>query len=367
MSKEKKVIKKLNQVLEVLSKERLTFSQQDKLIKLVKRECETASTASDKTESNKEYKSPLYLYRFLHEYNQDPVLKYTCHLIDDDEIIEEIKKECGTSDYDFNSHQKLIYKSFKKLAEKNSINEKVYKLIENYLNGGTWSSDKITEGWNSEGIRKWSEQNPGKIPNPGENIMHKYKNPGYKLQKSFKSKILWGKITNFSHLVLHFKHLFHIREDNSLINIVKRINSEEFESKVDFKYPNFIENIELFTDVDKLMQAYKKIIWMCIKENKIGNPKIELSFFRENSQVKFSIHHKNSTYHKTCYDQQRRIGKDLDQLIKNQINGLCDFYLEADFGKNNFKRINLWDGNVRTCVSIDKMKGVKFLLVFKTE
>ena len=50
------------------------------------------------------YASPKNIQQFLQDYNQDPVLKYTCHLIDADEDISNINNECDSDTNDFSKH-----------------------------------------------------------------------------------------------------------------------------------------------------------------------------------------------------------------------------------------------------------------------
>ena len=135
---------------------------------------------------------------------------------------------------------------------------------------------------------------------------------------------------------------------------------------VDFSPSNFFENIELLTDVDKLIQAYKKIISICSDNQNIKfgeKTLVELSFYEQDEHSYFSIHHTNSQYGKTVRNAIERIGKDQASLIENQINGLCDLFIEADFGDNQYFRINLCDKKKKTeRQEIDKIQGVKYIM-----
>lgn len=55
----------------------------------------------------------------------------------------------------------------------------------------------------------------------------------------------------------------------------------------------------------------------------------------------------------------------MTNLIKNQINGLCDLYLYADFGNRHYAKINLWNGQPKISTSLDFYKGVEYKLKFK--
>ena len=128
------------------------------------------------------YVSPQHIQSFLRDYNQDDVLKYTCHLIDTDEIIKDICSECGSEKYDFQKHKKLICNRFYSLRkrykdEERFLNPNMITLINTYLTGKdmkgnttSWSSNAIQVNWSSEQLEDWSNNNPYIIPNPGKNI-----------------------------------------------------------------------------------------------------------------------------------------------------------------------------------------------------
>lgn len=327
------------------------------------------------------YKNPKSLQEFLIAYNQDPILKYTCHLIDSDEAINDICKECGTESYDFIKHSELIEQKFKGLKSRfkdDNITEKIIALITVYLTGhcgddSQWSSNHVKENWKCEGLMAWAKENVGKIPNPGRNIARKQKSAGYRMESSFRSIYNGRRILTFCDLVIFFKSMFHIRRDNSLKTIIEYIDKtdttiteEKPEYEISFSKERYQENAELFTDVDKLCQVYKKILKMC-KKNQPDHSEatqIELSFYNDGTYTYFEIHHLNTIYGKSASATIHRRGSDHTNLIENQVNGLCDLFIEADFGNGDYENINLWDGNKMECKKIDAMKGVKYILRF---
>ena len=339
-----------------------------------------------------EYIDPHNLQYFLRSFNQDDILKYTCHLIDADEAIKVICEECNTNEYDYFKHIEIIKKRYKDLLDtfkKQNIqpSTNMATLINVYLTGEdlkgknidksgnliSWSSNRISINWNSEDLRQWAKGNPHIIPNPGMNIKRKQRNSGFYLNNAIKSEIDGSRIKSFSELVIFFKNQFHIRKDNSLYSIVKKTNEKLDYKNVDISFleNKFIESVELFTDVDKIIQAYKKIIYLCVqqrKEQEATEPiKIELSFYDDGTKSKyFCIHHKNSIYGKDLISTKQRIGKDQSELIRNQINGLCDLYLKAKFENGQTAMINLWDKNKQiTSEEIEKdFEGVKYILKF---
>lgn len=338
-----------------------------------------------------EYICPKNLQHFLRDFNQDDVLKYTCHLLDSKEDIENILKECNVEKYSFLLHLKLIRKHFRDLTWKykeNSIQLSRYMvtLISVYLTDAdfyghkidkdgkkiSWSANNIEITWACDDIIKWANDNPGIIPNPGDNIATQQENSGYILPRRFRSKITGTPIKSFSELTLFFKSLFHIRYDNSLQSILTVVNNQwnPKDVQISFSDKQFNNSVELLTDVDKLIQAYKGIIDLCIKnrdKNK-GPILIELSFYDdlESDSTFLVIHHVNSVYKKTSKNSIERIGTQQSPIISKFINGLCDLYIEALFSDGRCGRINLWDKNDKFEYTPlkEQITGVKYILKF---
>lgn len=321
----------------------------------------------------KKYNDPADLSKFLIAYNQDPVLKYTCHEIDDNEVIEDIIDKYNGSEYDFFEHHKLIQKSYQKLVNKHRIHPNVYSRIYTYLNGGdkTWGAEFINVNWNSQGILVWAQTNNGMVPNPGDNLKNKTKNRGYRLPKPFISQYTGERVADFSNLTTYFKHLFHIRGDNTLKNIIKRVNQKDkWDDRIVFEldHEDFRENLELFTDVDKLVQAYKSIIKMILEvvsRHNLERPRIRISFNQKNDIITLSIHHLNTVFKKTPENLKNRLGDSMTRLITSKINGLADLYLKADFDHGKYAELNLWNGNQININLIEEFKGAEFRLEFK--
>ena len=328
------------------------------------------------------YTSPKNIQQFLQDYNQDPVLKYTCHLIDADEVISNINNECDSDTYDFSKHIKLIKKhllSLLKSYEERSIflSPNLISLIHVYLTGKdikgenkTWSANKIDVGWGCDMLNSWANQNPGIIPNPGPNIVRKQKNSGFSLASAFLSETTGARIKSFSQLVIFFKSQFHIRSDNSLKSILIYVNQRWSDTEVIFSFSKerFNDNMELLTDVDKLIQSYIKIINLCIEcKSDKGPIHVELSFYddQDSGHSFFEIHHQNTCYKKTLKNSMERIGESQARLIEKQINGLCDLFVEAVFSDGIGARINLWDNDPSfNYTAINSVQGVKYVLRF---
>lgn len=343
----------------------------------------TSNTPVDDSDAHRpgikdSYLSPKNLQRFLMKYNQNPILKYTSHLIDSDEVIESICEECETDTYNFNSHCELIREQYRYLLRELNFNENyiprnMIGLISAYLgfSGEKWSSGTFDVSWRDAGLMKWAEEHPGKVPCPGKNIARKQRCNGYRLEKPYKSPLTGAPLSMFSELVLCFKSLFHIRLDNSLKKLISYKN-KELEGNTSIPFPevvfteNFRENLELFTDVDKLLQAYADVVKICAEKCEGDDrAKLQLSFYEEGEDKFFVIHHVNSVYGKSMTNATERIGESQTLLIQSKINGMCDLYIEADFGNGEYARVNLWDESpYLQAEEIDKMEGVKYILKF---
>ena len=332
---------------------------------------------NDSSGDGVKYKSPKDTHDFLVAYNQDSILKYTCHNIDDEDVINEINKECGVAEYDFDKHLHIIQDHFNLLKKGRYIHYRILNLISAYLTGKTmkgeaseWSSSNVQENWSCLQLKEWARKNPHIVPNPDDNIASKYRNSGFKLTKPYKSSLSGAPITKFSQSVLYFKSLFHIKEDNSLKSIIEYVNKVEKykENGIDIYFDeNFLEKTELFAYVDALVQAYKAIIKICMnyaKSNGLDNPIFNLSFYEEFDKKCFSVHHLNTEYGKTKNDAVSRIGESQMRLIKSHINGLCDLYIQASFKDDSSYEINLWNGENRSYEKIDDIQGVKYIMKF---
>lgn len=324
------------------------------------------------------YYFPKSSYLFLFNYNQNKILKSTCHDIDSDELAN-ILAYCKTEKYNFNRHLEEIIKAYERHEKKYFAPTNLKTMFRVYLTGKNykgdflngWTSDAIKINWSCEDLRKWSEKNPGIAPNPSEGIIEEYENTGFEFNR-IESKLTGQFIQSFSQIVIHFKHLFHIRSDNSLRAIINRKNQiEQWDEKIDFIIDDkiFPKNIEHFTDIDKLVQAYKRVILLVletVKKHQLEKPKIKLSASVDSENFKFSIHHLNSIYQKSIINTVERLGQSYGNLIENQVNGLCELYLRADFGQMDLAEINLWNGKPRIPKPFvdDNFTGVEHLFIF---
>jgi hypothetical protein len=347
--------------------ERLKQIEQKLISKIPLGEEQVIIDHSSKQADLPDYIDPSQLSIFLRAYNQDSMLKYTCHEIDADGLIS-INQKCATETFNLGKYQEQITNSFKNLVKQYSIPKNIWALINGYVNGGKeWSSDNIKLNWKSLDLIDWSNNNIGAVPNPDNGMVMQYNNLGFEFTP-FRSNIFETTIGSFSQLVIHFKNLFHIRADNSLKRLIMNLNTlNGWDNQIEFSFEKFRDNIEFFTDVDKLLQAYKKIISIILDVSEsynFGKPNIELFLSEVDDIILFSIHHRNSTYKKTIRNTIERTGQKHTELIKKQINGICNLYIRADFENNEFARINLWNGEDRKAEMIEKFSGVEYQLIF---
>lgn len=324
------------------------------------------------------YINPYHLYKFLFEYNQNPVLRSTCHDIDSEEL-KKINKYCNSDSYDFKKHLKKIIEAFDENEKALFAPPHVKALIRGYLTGKDYQGNQLKRGWSSESIEinwssaklaDWIAKNPDVPPNLNENIAGDREVVLLDIEPQINSPITHDPIQSFTQLVLHFKNLFHLKSGRqSLRAIIDRVNSiKKWIEKVEFEIiaQEFPNNLEHFTDVDKLIQAYNKLLQLIIEQHQDDKkPKVKLRFYEENQRVFLSVHHLNGQYNKTvqnCIDRPH--GRDYKNLISSQINGLCNLYLKADFGSQEFAAINLWDGKKLEARKLNSFKGVEHILEF---
>ncbi|WP_026777253.1 hypothetical protein [Polaribacter sp. Hel_I_88] len=307
------------------------------------------------------YVNPAGIYKYLLDYNNNLILKSTCHKIDSNEL-KIINEHCGVEIYDFNKHLLIINEAFE-IHDKKYAPAFIKSFIRLYLTGKDfygneigaivkgkklgWTEDTIEFSWSNEELKKWAEKNVTMPPCPSEGLARKHKNLGFEFEGTIENSYKRN-ISTFSKLIIHFKKMFHIKSDNALRNLIIQQNEiKEWNDKIEFiiNEEDFPLNIELFTYVERVVQAYNKIIELAL-EKATGKPKIKLTFQEDEKVVEFKIHHLNNRFSKSNIGIKERLhGQVYKNIIINQINGLCDLFVHADLDQNNFFRFNVWDEN----------------------
>lgn len=377
---EKVVFNKPDQYLLSTTVSTLNYDDIEELIvEEFENKTEASFIFSNKGYNLPQFLNPYHLYNFLFEYNQNKILRTTCHDIDSNEL-ETILEFCKTETYEFKEHLKNIHDAYSNHERTHISPYQVKALIRGYLTGKDykgdpikgWSSKNIKINWSSDELFKWANINIETPPNLNEEIAG-VKELELLEFSQINSAITVTPIQNFTQLVLHFKNLFHIKSGlQSLREIIKRVNSEKNwleKADIEFDENRFTNNLEHFTDVEKLTQAYNKIMGLVIDQHKLNEkPKVKLRYYQDNLKVTFSIHHLNGVYNKTIENTIERLGQTYTALIRNQINGLCNFHLKADFGNQQFAEINLWNGKDRESKPMQAFEGVEHIMEFpKTE
>lgn len=336
------------------------------------------SQSEIKTNNLPKYFPPYYLYKFLLEYNQNPILRTTCHEVDTNELLS-ILEFCNKESYNLDDHLKLIISEYQKHEDTYKAPPQSKALIRGYLSGKNyygnateWGSNKIKINWSSTEISKWATENPQTPPNSSTSLLREKKIKKFEINPNIKSPLTEKPIQSFNQLVLHFKNLLHVKSGpQSLYEIIKRVNDEKkWSEKVEFKINinEFSNNLEHFLDLEKFIQAYNKFIELTIEQNKPNQkPIVELKYFGNNKRVIFSINHLNGVYNKTIENTIERLGQTYTSLINNQLNGLCNLILKADFGNQKYAEVNLWDGKNRTFSKLSTFQGVEHQLIFLKE
>lgn len=322
----------------------------------------------DISESSQDLKyiDPKNLSEFLLEYNQDQILKYTCHTIDSIESFNNILNECQTEKYEFKKHLELIHKRYNRLTYKfkDKVLKNIVGLISRYI--GTYDieegwSNNIKIKWISSELELWCKQHPEKVPNPLETFQNeKFRFETIALKNG-------DSISNFSDLVIYFKNLFHIKSTNPLKPLIEESIFFNFNDEDEYKFmyaEDFSEKIDLFTYTEALIQAFNKIIDMSKRyyENEPLIVKLCFDYDKNNLKVFKIIILNSKVFGKNFIDF--RSGDDIQNLIKYQINGLCNFYIKAYFDdKRSNGFVNIWDGKPMEYEKIEEeIEGVEFIL-----
>ena len=323
------------------------------------------------------YIHPYQLFKFLFEYNQNPVLRSTCHDIDSDSI-QKINEYCKTEVYDYSKHLDKIIEAFNEHEKNYFGGGKVNALIRVYLTGKVykgneqkegWTTDKIKVNWSSPELIEWTKKHLNTPPNINQDIAANQEIELFPLNPQLNSELSSLPIQNFTQLVLHFKNLFHLKSgQQSLKLVLERVNhARNWKKKIEIEFDesNFYDNLEHFTDVNRLIQAYNKILQLIVDQHGgEDKPRVNLRFYEKDKNIYFSIHHQNSVYNKTIQNTIDRLGQTYSNLIDKQLNGLCNFILKADFGNGNYSEINLWDGKIREAKKLNSFTGVEHIFEF---
>ncbi|MEV4887298.1 hypothetical protein MRBLMN1_005880 [Chitinophaga ginsengisegetis] len=316
------------------------------------------------------YKHPLNLIGFLVDFNKNVILKSTTHPIDSN-MLGNLLESMKITRYNYKKHLQYIGAEY----------EVLMKVKRNYLPKGTigkmkeflisskkgWSEDNILMGWPSPEVANWCLSHPEHCPSPSEDMDY----PGCELNRPIPLKS-GKKLGTFSDVINHFKTQIECRNSSSLDRLLAYENSQRF-SGININIEQVQGGIQFYTDVEKILQAYNHLIYLCIemhkkKQNSVHEMRIEVALKRCNDGGKhliiLSILDKDAEFEKDIESLLSRYGNTFSGIIANQINGLCDLELVADFRSGISAKVSIWPRN-EICQRLDsKVGGVQYNLIF---
>jgi hypothetical protein len=345
-------------------------------IELVTGESEMKTGRQDK-DKLPAYIDPVNTSLFLSKYNKNIVLKSTSHKVDED-LLSDLLSTIKINEYSYEEHIKHIEREYRRLKYNKTVAPSLMAKMNEYLlneKGTGWSKDNIKVSWQSEALIKWATENPHECPNPDKDLNQN----GYELEEVIALEN-GDMLSTFNDVISVIKNQTEFRDQNDLKNIVERNNIELAEkygldNANAFDTSKMKEGIRFYSDVEKVEQAYKNIIKMCVNYHEFDAKRDDKPQFRIRLEEKkrsgksiiiFSIRHLNSTFGKTIQSSVDRYGKDFTNLINKQINGLCDWRLTAKFPNNKLATISIWPRNKDNTSYKDDVDfaGVKFELIF---
>ena len=306
------------------------------------------TAASNSPANSTKYDNPKETHSFLMSYNQDSVLRHTCHEIGSEELRQINQDIIKTKKYCYTTHRKQITQAWTNLKETRAP-KRLKAMIDAYLTGDDkWSSDKIELSWGNQTLMEWCNEHPGVPPNANRALLQTTNTPQLLLPKAF----TWGgnPVQSFTDLVLNFKNRLHIRNESSLAALLTTRNNKILqEEKIDVALvPGFGKKIEIFTHVDQLLNGYKTILgyykeqWKAEHQDK-KMPVINVSIKENSDKVFLYIQQQGTVYRKTIHSTVNRPrGSDYMGLIQRNLNGNCDLKVKALFADNNKYEIEIW-------------------------
>lgn len=369
---------KIEFILELLKGKYFEGSERDRFMGLVLQEINEMEQPTQKKDAKNttnmevgrnKYIDPRNTSLFLKKFNQNIILKSTTHRIDQD-LLNDLLKELSINSYEYFKHIEGIRREFNALSEEiGYIHRGLYAKLKKYLfnEGEGWSSLSIQEGWSSPGVVSWCEQNKGKCPNPDTDLG--YNEYEFDLISDTSESMVFG---SFNGIISHFKKSIEFRDERDIKTSIEAINIQHFE-KYQFDTSQMKSGIRFYSDVEKVKQAYKKIIKMSISahSDKSRPPLFTVELHEQSISneecVVLRVTHGNNVFGITIESLIDRYGKDFSQIIKNQINGLCDLRLSAFFPNDTYGAGMVWPktNNGSEWVQENKQgEGVTFELIF---
>lgn len=264
------------------------------------------------------------LPKFLKSLNIGIFTKYLTHKIDSD-AYSSLRDKLG-GEYVYEEHLKKIKESFEELTKKYKINKQIFAKINTYINGGKsgWSEDNIQMNWSHPELLEWVKHHPNIPPAPDEDLG----------KESFSFK-LGDEIKSFSDLIIKFKNQIHIRKENSFRNIIRKAN-RDYKLSIDFD--NIDDRIDFYTDVEKLMQMFKKCFYW-IKNSDEPQKKVKIDIKVDDNYIYIYIFHLNSIFGQSR--ETLRFGEKSHSLME-KANGICNVSIITNFSGGQYEELPVW-------------------------
>jgi hypothetical protein len=355
-------------------------TDQNRIIKSVELGQSLSKSESKKSEEPEvnhlpPYVDPKATTRFLLEFNQNLILKPCTHPVDSN-LLEDILQELNLETYSFKKHREAIEKEYRKLSSKyfkrasDNLRTKIYSyLIGDKKGNGSWSADSIKYSWSCNELKEWALNNPGKVPNPDSDLDY----TGFKIPRL---KLANGeKYTKWNDLVLYFKKQLTISLENNLEDLISSWVKEwcdENQKEIDLSFETMNKGVRFDTDVEKIKQLILQLCRICTKYDEKSDKKTSLKISqREESKsgrvLVLAVCHQKSIFRKSLNSTLGRpIGKDLRPILSNQINGLCDWSIKAEFSGQEYAEVQIWPRPSEDYESkrLDTFEGVQYEFKF---
>jgi len=284
---------------------------------------------------------------FLRSLNANDYTKFLTHSVDSADV-SKLKNLLDCENYNFEIHLKKIKEVFDVLTKKDShykeffpelrsyyLSRGIYTKIRQYIYGPTWSLEKnIKMHWSHPKIQEWTNENYGKAPSANEESM------GYEgfyfHSSSFKKQM------SFSDLILYFKNEIHIRSTNSLYGLINDIYNNpdnSLRTSIDIEN-NVSDNLDFYTDVEKLRSAIKLILELIVERHSLNNKPRVIFNISIGDEIILSILHFGNTFRQS--KDTLRYGKSFCNLI-TLLNGICEIDLFAKFSDSKSYHLKLWE------------------------
>lgn len=285
---------------------------------------------------------------FLRRLNSNDFTKFLTHSIDSTDI-SKLKHLLNSDVYNFELHLKKIKEVFDVLTIRDSAHKEnfpdllsyflpkgIYTKIKQYIYGKTWSlENNIKMYWSHPNIKEWTIDNFGKAPSAKEESLN--------YEGFYFHSTAFNKQMSFCDLILFFKNEIHIRNTNSLYNLINNIyNNPNYSFKKLLIIENNVsDNLDFYTDVEKVRVAIRLILELIVEKHSLENkPIVIFNVSVGDEEITLSILHLGNSFVQN--KETLRFGKSFSNLI-DLLNGVCGLDILARFSDLKSYQLRLWE------------------------